>query len=152
MITTRWYAVTFTLGLTFLTFSCQSPQQTNSNKMPPASAVAQAADPAPGSTFSGAVVHVNARTHLLTVKSTAEQKEFTVGPKIKVFTETSAHGTLSTLNTGDLVDVEYEQLGASATATRIVRKAVAAGEKSAPSVERLERMLNPDPSDPYKRE
>ena len=81
-----------------------------------------------------------------------EQKDFTVDPKTKVFTETSTHGALSTLNAGDLVDVEYERQGASATATRIVRKAVAAGEKPAPAVERLEKMLNPDPSNPFKTE
>lgn len=152
MNTTHLTTILVTTGIGFLTISCQSPQQTNSSNMPSSPPAAQAAEPVSGTTFSGAVVHVNARARLLTVKSPAEQKEFTVGPKIKVFTETSAHGTLSTLNTGDLVDVEYEQLGSSARATRIVRKAVAAGEKSAPSVERLERMLNPDPSDPYKRE
>ena len=152
MNTTRLITILVMAAIGFLTLSCQSPRQTDSNKTPPAPAVAQAQESAPGNTFSGAVVHVNASANLLTVKSPSEQKEFTVASKTKVFTETSTHGTLSTLNAGDLVDVEYEQQGASATVTRIVRKAVAAGGKPAPDVGRLEKMLNPDPNDPFKTE
>jgi hypothetical protein len=151
MNSTHWAATLVMAATGLLTLSCQSPrQETDPAKSPSALVTPPAPDPSSDSTFAGAVVHVDMAAHLLTVKSATDQKAFMVKSKTKVITETSAHGALSTLNTGDLVEVEYEQQGAAAMATRVVRKAVAAGRKPAPDVERLERMLNPDPNNPYK--
>ncbi|HUI06086.1 MAG TPA: hypothetical protein VL486_03690 [Verrucomicrobiae bacterium] len=150
MNTMRWFTIPVTLATGLLVLACQSPRPTAPPKAPPLPAVPSATEAAPGNTFSGTIVHIRPSVHLLTVKSTADQKDFVVGSKTPVFTETSRHGALSTLNVGDLVEVEYEQHDAVATATRIVRTAVAAGEKPAPEVERLEKMLNPDPSNPNK--
>jgi len=146
------FTIPIMLGAVLLMISCQSPQPVVPAKTAPVPAVSSATGPVPGNTFSGTVLHVRPSAHLLTVRSTADQKDFVVGPKTEVFTETSRHGALSTLNVGDLVEVNYEQHDALATATRIVRTAVAAGQKPAPDVERLERMLNPDPNNPNKME
>ena len=48
MNTTRWCAIPVMLGLTLLTFSCQSPQQTNSNKMPPVASRCASGGPGAG--------------------------------------------------------------------------------------------------------
>jgi hypothetical protein len=151
MNSTHWAATLVMAATGLLTLSCQSPpRQPDPAKTPAALVAPPAPEPSPDNTFAGAVVHVDMSAHLLTVKSATDQKAFVVKSKTKVITETSTHGALSTLNTGDLVEVEYEQQGAVTMATRVVRKAVAAGRKSAPEVERLEKMLNPDPNNPYK--
>ena len=148
----QWFAIPILSGMSFWAVSCQSPQPTGPARALAAPAAPGVTEPAPGNAFSGTVVRVDMKARLLTVRSRLGRKQFTVGPKTKVFTETSSQGRLSTLNVGDLVVVDYEQQGALATATRIVRKAVAAGERPAPEVERLEKMLNPDPNNPYKME
>ena len=145
----RWSAVVVMLGIGWLLLSCASPKQTVVAKptTPPVAPAAGA--PESDNAFSGTIVQINRSAHLLTVKSASGQQDFVVGRKTEVFTETSKHGALSTLNVGDLVDVFCERHDAVTTATRIVRTAVAAGRKPAPEVERLERMLNPDPNNPY---
>jgi hypothetical protein len=152
MNTSRWSLIAAMLGLCCVALSCQSPQPTVPAKPPTAPVAPALAEPESGNAFSGKIVRLRVSARLLTVKSAAGQKDFVVGPGAPVFTEASRRATLATLNVGDLVDVEYEQHDAVATATRIVRTAVAAGEKPAPEVERLERMLNPDPNNPFRTE
>lgn len=96
--------------------------------------------------FEGTIGKINADKGLVRVEHWPLSKTFKVPPDCQIDVLTNANAVLTQLKVGDAVRVSYSEVGQDLVADRIVRKGKAYDQERKEKMERLDKMLNPSPS------